>query len=327
MTPGTLSNWRAILVVIAVIVAGCAGGGLVTDDRTQSPGDTRSYEVTVERVVDGDTLKFTYRNGTEDSVRLVGVDTPEVHVANQPEDFDGVPETAAGRDCLRDWGHRASEFARAELLGETVTLTLDPSEGPRDRYDRLLAYVHADGDRSFNYRLIAEGYATVYPTEFAERERFDAALADAQTGGVGVWACREPATDGGTNATDDGDADSGDGTGDVNASALAVAKIRADAPGDDRENLNGEYVVFENRGDRSLDLSGWTVRDEANHTYRFPDGFVLAPNATVTLYTGDGTDGDAALYWGSDGAVWNNGGDTVVVTDANATVVLRESYS
>ncbi len=335
MTPRVLTNWRAVLVVLVVVAAGCAGG-LLTDGPegpTPATDDARSYEITVERVVDGDTLEFAYANGTGDTVRLVGVDTPEVHVENDPPEFEGVPNSEAGRDCLRDWGHRASEFARTQLLGETVTLTLDPREGPRDRYGRLLAYVHADGNRSFNHRLIAEGYATVYDTDFAERERFDAALADAQAAGLGVWACREPAT-GGADATDAGDGDSGDGTArdddttsDANGSALAVAKIRADAPGNDHENPNGEYVAFENAGDRPLDLSGWAVRDEADRTYRFPDGFALAPNATVTLYTGSGTDTKSTLYWGSDGAIWNNGGDRVIVTDANGTVVLDESYS
>jgi micrococcal nuclease len=342
MTERDTANWRAAVValtVLAVVVAGCASGGLLADDPegpTPATNNTRTYEVTVERVVDGDTFEFTYANGTRDTVRLVGVDTPEVHVETQPGDFEGVPDTEAARDCLRDWGHRASEFARTGVLNETVTLTLDPREGPRDRYGRLLAYVHADGDgsagdgnRSLNYELIAQGYATVYPTGFAERDRFDAALADAQAAGYGVWECREPATDGG-NATDGGAADANDSTAsdaDANGSALAVAKIRADAPGNDHENLDGEYVVFENRGSEPLDLSGWTVRDDADHEYRFPDGFTLEPGATVTLYTGSGTDTDSALYWGAERAVWNNGGDTVVVADDAGEVVLRESYS
>jgi competence protein ComEC len=47
----------------------------------------------------------------------------------------------------------------------------------------------------------------------------------------------------------------------------------------------------------------------------------------VTLHTGTGTDSATDRYWGSGAPVWNNGGDTVVVTDDEGTVVLRETYS
>ncbi len=108
---------------------------------------------------------------------------------------------------------------------------------------------------------------------------------------------------------------------------LAVASVHADAAGDDRENLNDEYVVFENRGDDDLDLSGWTVRDESGRTYTFPDGTVLGPGEQVTLRSGSGTDGGGDYYWGAAGPVWNNDGDTVTVETANGSRVLTEAYA
>jgi len=108
---------------------------------------------------------------------------------------------------------------------------------------------------------------------------------------------------------------------------LALDAVNADAAGDDGENLNDEYVVFRNTGDDSLELSGWTVADTADHTYTVPDGVTLAPNATVTLHTGSGTDTDSDLYWGAGSPIWNNGGDTVIVTTADGEEVLREPYS
>ncbi|MEF8773994.1 MAG: lamin tail domain-containing protein [Halobacteriales archaeon] len=107
---------------------------------------------------------------------------------------------------------------------------------------------------------------------------------------------------------------------------LEVSAIHEDAAGDDRENLNDEYVVFENAGDEPLDLSGWTVSDEAGRTYTFPDGFELAPGERVTLHTGAGADTATDLYWGAGGPVWNNDGDTVVVRTDDGDVVLQESY-
>ena len=56
------------------------------------------------------------------------------------------------------------------------------------------------------------------------------------------------------------------------AGPLAVTTTRADAPGTDRENPNGESVVFENTGDRTFDLSRGQVRDEGGHPYGAPAG-------------------------------------------------------
>ncbi len=120
--------------------------------------------------------------------------------------------------------------------------------------------------------------------------------------------------------------DGGTATGNEDG-ALVLDDVHADAAGDDRENLNGEYVVFRNAGDESLDLGGWTVADAADHTYTVPDGFTLAPNATVTLHTGNGTDTDSDLYWEAGSPIWNNGGDTVIVTTADGEEVLREGYT
>jgi competence protein ComEC len=107
---------------------------------------------------------------------------------------------------------------------------------------------------------------------------------------------------------------------------LALVEINADAAGDDRTNLNGEFLVFENRGEETLDISGWTVADAAGRTYTVPEGVALEPGGRVTLYSGAGTDSGTALYWNATGPVWNNAGDTVTVTNADGARVLREAY-
>ncbi|SDY92953.1 lamin tail domain-containing protein [Halopenitus persicus] len=109
-------------------------------------------------------------------------------------------------------------------------------------------------------------------------------------------------------------------------SHLSIAEIHADAEGNDHENLNDEYIVFENTGDQALELGGWTVTDDAGNTYTFPNGYSLEANGRVTLYTGRGTDSDEQLYWGRERAVWNNGGDTVTVLNDVGDVVLEEEY-
>ncbi|WP_123624567.1 lamin tail domain-containing protein [Halorubrum sp. CSM-61] len=134
-------------------------------------------------------------------------------------------------------------------------------------------------------------------------------------------------TDETDDADDADDADEENETGSTEPSAaVEVAAINADAEGDDRENLNDEYVVFENAGDEPIDLSGWTVEDEAARSYEFPEGFTLGAGATVTLRTGSGADTDAELYWGSGSPVWNNDGDTVILSTPDGERVLEVSY-
>ncbi|WP_227374825.1 lamin tail domain-containing protein [Haladaptatus halobius] len=123
------------------------------------------------------------------------------------------------------------------------------------------------------------------------------------------------------------DAYGGSGSGGRGSGSLSVAQIHADASGDDTNNLNDEYVVFENTGDADLDLTGWYVQDEVQKNYDFPSGFTLAPGAQVTLHSGTGSDTQTDLYWARTGsAVWNNGGDTVYVYDASGSLHTSQSY-
>ena len=313
------------LVVVLVVVAGCSGftdppsrsAGTAVDGQSAVDVPQPAVTVTVTAVVDGDTVQVAYGNGTADTVRLVGVDTPEVQAENDPAEFEGVPETAAGVSCLRGAGTNASSLAKQRLLGETVGLAFDPELNRRGYYDRLLAYVVLEGTL-FNYRLVETGHARVYDSEFERAERFYAAEDRARTERRGLWRCVDPG-----ELTRTAIADGGTITG--SASGVAIADIHADAAGNDNQNLNDEYVTLTNTGETALDLSGWTVSDEAGHQYTFTD-LSIGPNASVTLYTGRGTDTDTERYWDRDGAVWNNDGDTVVVRTPSGETALRQSY-
>jgi len=98
-----------------------------------------------------------------------------------------------------------------------------------------------------------------------------------------------------------------------------------DAPGNDHDNLNQEYVCFTNWGGSPQNITNWKVRDVANHTYTFPT-FVLAAGASLTLHTGSGTNTATDLYWGSGSAIWNNDGDTVYLYDSAWNLVDSYSY-
>jgi micrococcal nuclease len=312
----------AILAVLAVlaVLSGCTvplGGGSTTPDagatapstRTPAPGAV-AVAVTVPRVIDGDTVEVRYPNGTEDTVRLVGVDAPETRADNTPGEYPGVPDTEAGRSCLRTAGEAATDFVAGRLEGERVGLRFDPDLDRRGYYGRLLAYVVVE-DTTLNYELVERGHARVYASPFADRERYERAMNGAMEAGRGLWECA---------------ASGPDPVGGSDGAPLSVARVNADAPGDDDDSLARETVTFANAGDVPLDLTGWTVSDDAGREYRFPNGFTLAPGERVTLHTGSGTDSAGDLFWGLDRAVWNNDGDTITVRNAGGEVVVRRSY-
>lgn len=187
-----------LLVFVLVVTAGCAGptaapgattpthGGVVDGETTAG-----ALNVTVVRVVDGDTVEVRDSNGTTDTVRLLGVDTPEVHVENEPAEFEGVPDTEAGMACLRDAGERASRALRERVAGQRVRLVLDPEADRRGGYGRLLAYVELDGT-DLNRWLVADGHARVYDSTFGRSESYYRAESGARERRAGLWHCRDP---------------------------------------------------------------------------------------------------------------------------------------
>jgi micrococcal nuclease len=187
-------------VVLLVAFAGCTGSPV---DETATPEernnestrttttpdavDGESVTVTVTRVIDGDTMEIEYANGTEDTVRLLGVDTPETTLSRvSPDEFAGIPDTTAGRDHLFNWGERATALAEDELEGTQVQMVFDPDSDRRGYFGRLLVYLYVDGE-NFNEQLLAEGYARMYDSQFSLREEFTAVEQEAQATGVGLW--------------------------------------------------------------------------------------------------------------------------------------------
>jgi micrococcal nuclease len=119
---------------LAVALAGCS----------DAAGESQSARVV--RVVDGDTIKVRLSDGARETVRLVGIDTPE----------SKRPETPV--EC----GARRAAAALSDLVsGRTVRLVRDPTQDARDRYGRLLAYVEESG-RDAGERMVRAGWAKPY---------------------------------------------------------------------------------------------------------------------------------------------------------------------
>ena len=159
----------AALVVLAVAVYTATAG----DDSGGSPAKSVGK---VTRVVDGDTIHVQV-GGRDETVRYIGVDTPE---SVKP----GTPV-----ECF---AKRASAFNRRLVAGEKVRLVRD-SEA-RDRYGRLLAYVYRVRDKRFvNAALVRKGYAVplTIPPNVAHAEAFRRLASTARRAGRGLWsACQ-----------------------------------------------------------------------------------------------------------------------------------------
>ncbi len=100
-----------------------------------------------------------------------------------------------------------------------------------------------------------------------------------------------------------------------------------DAYGEDAANLNDEYFTLENTGTETVDLTGWSVSNEGGDTFRFPDGFTLAPGAIVMIHSGAGSDSAEILYWDAAEPVWNNTTDIAILYDAGGDIVDVYAYA
>ncbi|MFC1714528.1 lamin tail domain-containing protein [Candidatus Poribacteria bacterium] len=106
---------------------------------------------------------------------------------------------------------------------------------------------------------------------------------------------------------------------------LEMVEINANPPGRDEEKLNGEWVKILNVSGAPIDMTGFTLSDSAGHTYRFGE-LILTNGATVTIFTGFGTDSLESLYWMAKTPIWNNRGDTAYLKDADGKLIHMYSY-
>ncbi|MBG6216945.1 glycerophosphoryl diester phosphodiesterase [Arthrobacter sp. CAN_A6] len=96
-------------------------------------------------------------------------------------------------------------------------------------------------------------------------------------------------------------------------SGVEIADSVNNPAGDDVQPENGEYVLLRNTSNRSIDVSGYLVRDAANNVLIVGNGYVLAPGAELRVHTGPGTNTAGSYYNGLTASVLNNGGDAVAL--------------
>lgn len=179
--PKPASKRRLRLIIFALLIIGALAWWrasqshlkveLPTVITNSQPG---LYEVT--HVNDGDTIVVA-RGGTSETVRLIGMDTPEVKDPRKP---------------VQCYGAEASAKTKSLLRGQKVRLEPDPLGDNRDKYQRLLRYVYLPDGTFLNETLIKQGYAFAYVVfPFSKLEQFKADEAAAAAAHAGLWgACQ-----------------------------------------------------------------------------------------------------------------------------------------
>jgi micrococcal nuclease len=127
VSPRRHATWAPLLVALVLIAlslsrCGTKGGG------SAEPSGPLSARVT--HVVDGDTIDVELADGSDETVRYIGIDTPETVKPGTP---------------VQCGGPRAHDVNERLVGGRLVTLRFDAER--RDVYGRLLAYVYVPADR------------------------------------------------------------------------------------------------------------------------------------------------------------------------------------
>lgn len=167
--PPVLPPSPALVPVLPVATSAPAVSQVV-----EKPVEEDPASVPVLRVVDGDTFSVLI-DGKKETVRVIGLDTPE---------------TVDPRKPVQCFGNEASLRAKELLEGKRVRLEADATQGERDKYQRLLVYAYLLDGTLFNKRMIEEGFGHeyTYKTPYRFQAEFKDAERRAREEKRGLWA-------------------------------------------------------------------------------------------------------------------------------------------
>lgn len=169
MRIATLAGLAAIAAVSATIAHARADG-------VAPATPSKVIAATVSRAIDGDTI-VAYDNDVKITVRVLGIDTPEIK---------------HGAQAVQCYGPEAARFAQRYTVGQRVRLRTEPSSGDvTDRYGRTLAYVYlVSRHRDLGAVELERGYARVYAfhgRRFAKRTHYETLEKNARAAHRGRW--------------------------------------------------------------------------------------------------------------------------------------------
>lgn len=192
----------------------------------------------------------------------------------------------------------ATAFTRSQSQNKVVEVKFGIV--PRDRYGRFLAEIFVDG-RSINESLVLKGLAHAFfipPIDEEANRRVVAAQVEARTHKRGIWSS-DPRYNG----------------------AFHITSFHHNAPGDDRENLNGEYIRLANISVRPENLKGYRLENQSGSFFVFPK-VIIPVGRTMSVHSGTGQSltraesGQQVFFLNRKRPMWTNTGDRAILKDA-----------
>jgi micrococcal nuclease len=153
----------------------------VAGSNMQAPAAGNYDNVLVSRAIDGDTLKLS----NNERVRLIGIDTPEMHESEKL--YRDSRKSGQDAKTIQALGKRSYAFTRSLVEGKTVRLEFDVEK--RDKYKRLLAYVYLPDGTFVNAEIVKQGYASLmtYPPNVKYADAFRRLYQQAREQRLGLW--------------------------------------------------------------------------------------------------------------------------------------------
>jgi micrococcal nuclease len=144
----------------------------------------RSFDysnILVIRAVDGDTLVLE----NNERVRLIGIDTPEMHESNKLN--RDAQRSGQEVEVIKKLGRESYEFTKKLVEGKRVRLEFDVERF--DKYKRILAYVYLEDGTFVNAKIVEEGYASLmtYPPNVKYADEFLKLYRQARENKKGLW--------------------------------------------------------------------------------------------------------------------------------------------
>lgn len=167
----------ALVVGLLLTAAGAAAASYNRPPATPTAaGPSAASGYNVIRFDDGDTFVVNM-DGNRETIRLIGVDTPETRDPRKP---------------VQCFGKAASDFSRQLIGQQALRLESDPLSSNRDRYNRLLRYAYLPDGRLVNAEIISQGYGFAYTAfPFTKSDQFLELQRRAREAGKGLWSgCR-----------------------------------------------------------------------------------------------------------------------------------------
>lgn len=197
----------------------------------------------------------------------------------------------------------ATDYARRKAQNKVVEIRF--GKVPRDRYGRFLAELFVEG-KSINEALVRQGLAHAFfipPIDQEANKRIVAAQVEARLQKRGIWSS-DPRYSG----------------------AFHITSFHNNAPGDDRENLNGEYIRLANISVKPENLKGYRLENQAGESFVFPN-VTLPVGRTMAIHTGKGrsllsaSSGQQVFFLKRTRPMWHNKGDKATLKDPNGNLV------